>query len=334
MNTAMSFIARVISRWREISDVQGAQSMKEPCPMLVNAEGEISLGSLLKVLIYRRRLILYAAVAGFLLGVCISIFQPIRYSAQVKLISTQDQEKPSGLSQASSLLGLNIGQKDRKFIEVISLLNSVRLANRLQEKHNIYSKIYDGIWKHENGKWVRMKGPSIIGWPKRVFLALFGIKTDMPPSAVGLANEISRTVDIKTDKETGIVTLSTSNKNPYFARDLLTWLPEDADGLLKESIIKRTSDQIGFLREQLKHAQVEDLRQGLISVLNNDLQLLTSLQSGQPYSVEIIDGPVVSEVPVSPTPVLNTIIGSLMGALIGVIIALTEASLAWRKAQK
>lgn len=289
--------------------------------MTANNSGEISIVDVINIFSRGKKIILLWAVLFAAAGAGLAYITPNRYVSEVKVVNVRswgNTTATSGGGLTSSLASLALGgvAQDSNLSLALQMITTVRLAERLNSKYDLLTYFYGKKWHRENGQWVRNPSEGMLGGLRDMVAARIGRK----PSTIALAEMMLNQIEIKTDKLSGVVTISYSSTDPEFAGLFLGRVVAEADGIMRENDIVRTEQRIAHLQRELDGLQVADLRSNLLAVMANEVKSKIFMLSGAPYAMQVLDGPVVSDRPVSPKPVLNVLIGFLLGCIFGVVV--------------
>ena len=113
-------------------------------------------------------------------------------------------------------------------------------------------------------------------------------------------DKIISNLDISTDQTTNITTINLKSVDPHFGANLLLKIHKIADDQLKEKSLKRTSDYITFLNNQLSKTTKQDQRLSLISTLAEQQRTKMIASSDLSYAAQLFGKPYQSNSPTSP----------------------------------
>jgi uncharacterized protein involved in exopolysaccharide biosynthesis len=273
-----------------------------------------------------RLLVAAATVIGIALGALMSFLSPRSYDASVMVapvaVSAEDPSSQQLRNLAASVAGVAIANRPdtAKFDSFEHMLSSIAVAERLERDHQVLQHVYVREWDAADQRWIAPTGT--IATIRSKILAAFGVPAWAPPSPESLAGQLKRQVKIVTDPRSSIITLTYANKDPAFATEMLQWLCDETDHVLKERDQQATKAQIDYIDARLQTIQVEEHRRALGELLL-DLErkaMITAID--QPYAATIIDGPRAPDLPSSPRPFVSLAVGLLGGFTVGCMIAL------------
>jgi hypothetical protein len=246
------------------------------------------------------RLFLLAAVVGFVWAVHKEATAPKLYSVSVVVGPVGDSGPTGGTSGLVSLFlsGGSMAAGPPDWGRYVFALSSVRLAEKLQRDHHLLQTVFASRWDSKTKTWKPSQGREAS--VERFFERLFGFPVDPPPDVKALAQYISATVTLSTDKTTGISTLSTLAADPKKGLAFILMVHQAAVDLVRAEIAQRNDAKIDFVLNSLRKTTNADQRGVLISMLAQTEQTQMLLNNHLPFASQIIDTPTVPQDPSSP----------------------------------
>lgn len=265
------------------------------------------------------RLFLLAAVIGFAWAVYKEATSPKLYGVSVVVGPVGDSGPTGGASGLVSLFlsGGSMAAGPPDWGRYVFALSSVRLAEKLQQDHHLLQIVFSSRWDSKTKTW--MPSPGREARVERFFERLFGFPVDPPPDMKALAQYISSTVTLSTDKNTGISSLSTSASDPKKGLDFILMVHQAAVDLVRAEIAQRNQAKIDFVLSSLQKTTNADQRGVLISMLAQTEQTQMLLNNHLPFAAQIIDAPTVPQDPATPRA-LQILLMYYIGFLVFVIL--------------
>ena len=194
------------------------------------------------------------------------------------------------------------------------LLRSPEVAKRLDEKHQLLRILFAGRWDAEKNTWKEPEGAlaTVKNWIRD------GLNTPAPesPNYQTLANQLSQIVTVTQKARSSVWTITVVYKDPVLARDLLLWLRDEADAIVRDMATQRTRSNIEYLVSTLPSVTVNEQRTALTNLLVQQELNMMMLHSSSSYSAEILEAPEIPLTRTSPNPVLV-----LSACLVAAIVA-------------
>ena len=260
-------------------------------------------------------------------------FSAAKYTATMVVAPATDAGRGglSGvLSQYSglaSLAGIDLptGETVSPFVEFTELLTSVTIAERLQTKHDVMQSVFDRYWDATNKRWVAPSDP--VARLKGIVRDFFDMPPWIPPSTTALAEYLARKVSVSQVANTGMQRVEFVHKNPAFAVQLLKWMIEEGDSLIRQEAYERTSRQIKYIENKLETVVVAEHRQSLVQLLSDQEQQMMMIQVDLPYAARLVVPPNVPDDPDFPNPRLFLPLSVIGGLLLGIGLVVVIATL-------
>ena len=289
---------------------------------------KITFGALLRAYWMARHLVIVIVAVTSVLAIVYALIlsEPV-YVAKA-MIGPVDSggNAGSGAKQAlSALAGIDLGSIGsggfNKFTEV---LGSAQLADRLQKKYNVMPLFFGG-WNSQTRSWTPPSGP--IADAKNAVKVALGRPSWKPPTVSDLSDQLNGI--LTTDRVAGSSPLDLKNqitivtlkyKDPEIARQLLTEILLEADAICRDDQLRNSSSRITYLTRLMNETQEVTLRDGLRQLLINEEQTFVSLSANKYYSVDMIDPPNVSSIPVGMPASKKILIGIFAGFVLSIAL--------------
>lgn len=291
-------------------------------------DSEITLRDLALIL-WRGKWIIAATVliAVSLVGAWMKIRSPL-YTATMVVAPANETgagELTSRLSQftgIAALAGINLPEKQAvsPFDEFMEIIKSNTVAERLASRHGILPRVFEKRWNWnpENRTWTRRE--SLLAPVGEALRAFFDLPPPSPPTPRMLAEYLDKELTISAVETSGMQRVEFSHRDPRFAADLLRWLHEEGDGVIREEREARTSRQIDYIETKLQVIAAADHRRSLVQLLLDQEKQMMMIQVDLPFAARIIEPPNVSDDPTFPRPPLFIALAVVIGVLLGVLM--------------
>ena len=172
--------------------------------------------------------------------------------------------------------------------------------------------IYDSdLFDHKKNKWVREAAPPF----------------KSKPSMQEAYKAFSKVLNVNTDKETGMVTISVEHVSPKVARQWVNWLIEDINLEMKIRDVVEATRSTEFLTQQLEETRIADIRSVLYKLVEEQAKTIMFANVRDEYIFKTIDPALVPEVKSKPKRALIVILGSLLGGVFSVMFVLIQSFL-------
>lgn len=286
----------------------------------------VPLGKLF-VAVWRARMLTLFLVLCCILAVVfyVLVLRQPTYTATATIgpvSATLSQGRPQGLA---ALAGLGIGGGDDQFNKYRQLLDSTRLAGRLERDHGVMRKVIPG-WDEETHSWQQPGG--LITSLKLGVRAMLGMPPWTPPTPATLAAMLQLKLKVQStasglellDRRSQIYTVTFESRDRDYTVQLLNWILKDADTLVREDQLTTTSNRIAYLKKVMEHTPELYVRDTLQQILVDQENSLMTLQVDKYYAFDMIDPPSADTVPGGPSATTLLMGAVFFGLLIAFLI--------------
>lgn len=288
---------------------------------------EIDLRELLSI-VWQGKWVVMLVTALFLVGsVIFAIKQPNIYKSEVLLSPTNTENGGGGLaaiagqfSGIASMAGIDLGSKgagDKTQI-ALEVMKSRKFIGDFIKKHNALPDLMaakswdmyensigynDEVYIASNNQWIRkVKAPF-----------------KKEPSLQEAFKEFIKIVNISTNKDTGMVTLSIEHISPYIAERWVTLFVQDINSVMKERDVTEANKSIEFLTNQIKQTKVADIRTVLYKLVEEQAKTIMFAEVRDEYVFKTIDPAYVPEQKFKPKRSIIVIVGFTLGFIFSIL---------------
>lgn len=295
----------------------------------VDTYEEISLSSIIKVLLNHKMLITGFVTIFAIISVVVAISLPNVYTSQAKLISNKSSE--GGLASLAGSLGglaglagaaLGGGGDDTKSQLAKELLNSRIFLHKFVEKHDILVPliaaegvdeqgllvINEKLYDIESSTWVRD-----VKLPKPVI-----------PSAEDVFLMFEDILTVDSDKKTGVVKVELEFYDPVLAQQWLTWLIEDLNEEVRQQDMIEAKQSIEYLRSVADKSESSAMKEAFYQLMEEQMKTLLLTEVRKEYVFKSIDPPSFPEEKSSPQRALICIGVTLFSGIFIIMFVLVR----------
>jgi LPS O-antigen subunit length determinant protein (WzzB/FepE family) len=271
---------------------------------------------------------LYVALLALALVVALAYYicAPRQYTAFAVLgpVTSATPSSSSLVGSAVAMLGNKLSggaDAEQMFTEYSQLLTSTRLSQALIDKHDILKAVFRDQWDGTQKRWKIGPVRGLKNWLSDIL----GTYPKTSPDADDLDRYFDKHLNIEqVSPITSSSLLSTSSmirvsfefNDPYAAGKILGEILNEADSILRSDQKRDVDARIKHVENILPTITVADQRQALITVLSNQFETQTLIQSDKRYSSVLIDVPHASLTPTSPKLIQVMILTALLALLI------------------
>lgn len=280
---------------------------------------EVSLRDMISKLWAQRGLILTITALTTLVAGIVPLITQKKYQAMVVISPVSQSASSNQLSTLSSLtsqfsglaslMGVS-GAGDSKKSESLAVLQSEELTESYIEKNDLLKILYKKQWDPAAKKW----------------------KTDDPEKMPTLwkANQYfkKKVRSVVTDTKTGLVTLSITWTDPHLAAKWANDLVRLTNDFLRDQAIEESERNIAYLNEQAAKTDVVGVKQGIYTILQNEINKAMLARGSAEYALKVLDPAFVPESPSGLGLPIMLIIGFFGGGAAGIFVAFVRN--AWR----
>lgn len=277
-------------------------------PMGYDAEDEISLIDLWRVLMAQKWMILSVTLL-FTVGAIIYALQaPEIYKSEVVLAPVKQGSGGQMASLAAqfgglaSIAGINLGGGGGSTEEAIAILQSRKFLKHFIEDEQLLPVLFEKSWDAENRQWLVESDEDI-------------------PSAWDAYAVFSGILSISTDKKSGMVTLSIEWSDPQLAAKWANQLVVRLNKHLKTESVEQAEKSIQYLKDQLASTSVVDMQQILYRLIEKQSNTIMLANVQEEFAFRVIDPAVVPEVRSKPKRKLIVVLGGVLGGMFSIFLA-------------
>ncbi len=281
-------------------------------------EDEIDLFELWQILWNRRKFIIALSLAIGITAAGISLLMPNYYKADVVMAPTSEK-KPKGLSSLigglgglASMTGISIGG-NQNIEQNIAVLKSREFLWGFIKDKQLLPILFAKAWDAEKNAWKENdieKQPSL--W-----------------SGYSLFN--NRVLNISTDTQSEIVTLSIEWKDPALAAEWANELVNRLNFYLRDQAIQRTEQNLTYLNNELKNIEVAEMRQTLFELISNEQKTAMLANTQSEFAFKVLDKAVEPDKKSRPKRALIAILATFIGGFLSVVIVFIQHAIKKRK---
>ncbi len=210
-------------------------------------EEEISLLDYWRVIVKWRRLLLQAVALVTFSSVLISLFMTKTFRAEASLMPIGGGPKGGGLAMAVAQMGLggilgNVGGVNSSSPQILAMLNSRTLAERIIDKFDLKKVLYPKLWDEMNQKWT--------------------ISEAQLPPMEDIVKSLHSKVTFTEDKKNQVILIRAELKDPRLAASVVNGYLEALEAFINENTFTAAKRNRIFIEGQLERNKAELLQSG------------------------------------------------------------------------
>ena len=161
------------------------------------------------------------------------------------------------------------------------------------------SNIYDGI----NKTWMSVDDMGI----------------EVKPSYLEAYDVYVEQMYINFNPRIGIINISIEHISPIFAKNLLDLIIREADNLLRQKDLQRSSEALAYLTLELSKTSLLDIKNSLNQLILSQLQSQMMAKISTNYVLNVIEPPFIPENKFKPSRSLICLLGLVFGFVLGIL---------------
>jgi uncharacterized protein involved in exopolysaccharide biosynthesis len=266
-------------------------------------ENEIDLLELIRTLLQSWKLIVCITIISTGLAVTYALLSPEVFKAETLLAPAQEEK--SGVSSSmgqfgglAAMAGISMPSNSNVAL-VLATMQSREFLSKYIERSNLLPLLFENLWAEEKKTWIlepSQDEPS----PNDGYTALKGAIT------------------IDEDKNSGLITLSISWRDPEIAARWANDLVKQLNEQLREQAIQDSRKRVGYLQQELAKTTLKDMREVLYNLLESEKQKAMLANVNEDFALEVIDPAVATGVREKPKRKLIVALGGVCGGFLGV----------------
>ena len=294
-----------------------------------DAADEIDLKELILIIWAGKWIIIGVTFVFSVLSIIYALTQPNMYTSEALLAPVEQEQSLGGLQGQlgglASLAGINLGGGASNNTQLaIEILKSRQFASEFIQKHNILPDlmaveawnltdntiVYDAnLYNVSEDKWIRDVSPPRASKPSL-------------QEASKIFNDF---VEVNTDTETGMITLSVEHISPFIAQQWINWLIEDINQTMKIRDVTEAQESTAFLTAQLEKTRITDIRDVLFKLVEEQTKTIMFANVRDEYVFKTIDPAMVPEEKSGPKRALIVAVATMLGGMLSVFITLVRS---------
>ncbi|MAS57724.1 MAG: hypothetical protein CMA37_03860 [Euryarchaeota archaeon] len=267
-------------------------------------EEEIDLLGLIRTLLHGWKTIAGITILCIGLAVAYALYLPEVFKAETLLAPVQEEKNSasSALNRFGSfaaMAGISI-PSDSNVEQVVATLQSRKFLRFFIKEKNLRPILFEEIWDDEEQAWIVES------------------KKDEPTEQKAV-DSLKMLLSIDEDKQSGLISLSVSWKDPEVAAEWANDLVRQLNEQLREQAIADSKKRVGYLEQELAKTMLQDMRAVLYNLLESEKQKAMLANVNEDFALEVIDPAVVPEKREKPKRKMIVILGGACGGFLGII---------------
>jgi len=197
-------------------------------------------------------------------------------------------------------------------------MNSQQLARRLDGQYALSREIFASRWDSEKGRW-KPEIKTEPTWRQRLDAYLHQTQ-NLSQGTEALARAVGGMVQFVPVENTLFWEVKIMHSDPNIALRWLTMIFAEADNLLRDQDRESKKQQVRFLKERVKTAELAGLKISLYGAMITLEKSLHMMETGLPYSATIVETAYASELKTTPNLTKMIAIPALGAGFFGILL--------------
>ena len=257
-------------------------------------EDEIDLRELFATIWRYKFFIVFFVFIVTSLSIVYVLSKPNVYKVQTILAPKEDSKTPNlgGLGALASMAGVSIGGGSGVTPEIAfkELLNNYIFMKDFIQKRGFDKKLLSG----------ELERDYVFAFNYDEIYKFLKAKEENKEKEIDFFVDIHKpfveNFSINSDKKTGLINISYSHPNRFFAYEVLVAFLEDGTKFLIDKNLQDINSQIKKYQEELKNTNNLELKAELAKLISNLIKQKVFINSSKYYKVKVVTDPYIPEV--------------------------------------
>ena len=238
---------------------------------------------------------------------------------------TENSPNFSGLGGLASLTGIQLPtSSDNDFSIFKELLTSVEVSEIIFENKKIIREIFRPEWDETLNNYSRPpenKIQTFVSYAKKLLTGNTDVNY-MLPNPRRLVVFIDKNIQIRNDKETGFLKLTSETSEPKLILSLIMEATKASDKIMRQRYVDFSTEPLAFYKEKLRTVRSLEHREALAELIGKEEQKLMFASRGEHFIAEPYINPTISLYPTAPKPILILALSLVLGLFLGSVLVL------------
>lgn len=281
--------------------------------------------------IWKRKLVFSSITLVFIFISFLYAFSlPNVYKSDIKLIALDSNNSgqigmPNNLGAIANFGGLPFGSsvQNSKAAIAIETLQSRDFLFEFIEKNKMHAPLlaatnFDSI--KNNFVYDQNIFSSETGWKK--FLGKDGM-----PSNLAAHSKFIEAMEITTDTDTGLITITFQHLSPKHVSDWLNDLIFSLEAKLRQIEINKSQKNLSFLQSKISENTIASVDEAFAQLIQEQIKQLMLTNADDDYIFRVVDPAVMPEVKSGPRKSLIILVGTFLGLIVSMLYIFINKSL-------
>lgn len=319
----------------DMTDKDGRTDENINCPRDFDQDDEINLLELWQVVWKRRKLIAYIVIACVVATVIVSLCMRNIYesSAVITPVETKSGGGSGGMAAALAAMGGGglgglIGlPESASSSEIMLLLNSNILREKIIKEHNLLPVLFADQWNEEKKTWKRgVFSLNPLTWISNLITAVKpadkkAVKKDpgVPDMWDGL-RALENIVNVKSNIKEKSITIAVQFDDPVIAANIAGYVVAALNDHMSSEAKRVAAVNQKYLEEQLLMTADPLIKQKIYNMIAQQMETTMMAEVKENFSFKVIDPPKVPDRKIKPKRAQMVVLSFVVALFMGVFI--------------
>jgi len=263
--------------------------------------------------------ITFFVLLASLIGILISLLLPNYYKSQISLIPSDNKATSSSIigqyGMLAGLAGLSMpSQPSDKTIEALERVKSFDFFQNLFLPNISYKNLV-AVDSWESEKNIIHYKKNLYDTKKNIWVKNVKVPTNQE------AYEIyKKMLSVSTDAKSSVTLISIEHKSPHVAKYWVETIVKLLNDSMRNEMHQRTLKSINFLNEQISKTSVNEIRETITSLQQEQMKSLMLIEVNKDYIFRIIDSAIVPEKKSRPNRSVIIVLSAFIGFFTSILI--------------
>lgn len=250
-----------------------------------------------------------------------------KYYTSESLLTSRESQDSGSMSQFSgmtSLIGLSLaGANNGDATEIIEIIKSREFVKHLISFDNVLPSLL-AVESYDSSSEKLYFDSEVYDSKTKRWLRYSNDNKESKPSYLEAHRAYSEMLDVSQDKITGLITLKFEHVSPFFAKEFLSLIIQQANNLNRKRDIENTNKAIIYFEKELSRTSLVEIRESINQLIESQLETKMMANVYNDYTLITIEPPFVPDKRSRPSRSFIVIFSTLLGGLISILIVITR----------
>lgn len=282
--------------------------------------------------VWRAKLkILFVTVSVSTISVLYIVSMPNIYRAEALVSPAQNDENglrglTSGLGGLASLAGVSLspgGSNDKVKLAIEVLKTREFFTKFISEYDVLVPLMASKSWDERENKLVI--DPEVYDVSKKQWVRDVSYPKKPEPSVLEAHDEFLKLLIVKTNPESGLITISIQHLSPELAKVWVDGLISLINSEVRKQDVEQAKRSISYLEEQIAQTKITDLQAGIAVMIQSQIETIMLANATEEYIFKTIDKAVIPEEKIKPKRALLCVLVFILSFMLSLVMPMIRA---------